>query len=205
MALSPDGGLLATCNDGGEVQVWDTAAGKLRHKVTVADAAHAPFAVAFSPDGRTLATSGVGLRLWDTATWEAGPDLASDTESMTAVAFSPDGRLVAAGTGFPLMERKPGEVRLWDAATGKRLPSLKGHLGPINAVAFSPGGRRLASASDDKTVKLWDLGTGLCVATYPVSALAVTDVAFSPDGSVLAAASFDGSVRLWHGPAEGGR
>ena len=154
--------------------------------------------VAFSPDGRLLASGGSDrtVRLWDPATGKHRRTLKGHTNIVYAVAFSPDGQLLASSG-------RDKTVRLWEPTTGKRWRTLKGHTGYVDAVAFSPDGRLLASSGGgDCTVRLWDPATGKQQRTLTGHTNIVSAVAFSPDGQLLASSSKDRTVRLWD-PATG--
>ena len=154
------------------------------------------FDVAFSPDGRLLAScTWREVRLWDPATGEHRRLLTGQTGLIEGVAFSPDGRLLASCGVEPA-------VWLWDPATGKRPRTLTGHSSLVKGVAFSPDGRLLASCGYDKTVRLWDPATGEHQRTLTGHTDGVYGVAFSPDGRLLASCGSDKTVRLWD-PATG--
>ncbi len=152
--------------------------------------------VAFSPDGRLLATAGKDrtIRLWDLPSGRPVRTLRGHAEQINRIAFSPDGRSLASGAGTWL-ERRPGEVQLWDVATGR--PGVRPALGQsavVYALAFRPDGRHLAVAWSQR-LTVFDAATGEAVrdARY---ACGVHDVAYSPDGRRLAVALYDGTVRL---------
>ena len=160
--------------------------------------------MAFSPDGRRLASVGGLLavhpdrevKVWDAQTGQEVLSLRGHVGGLRSVAFSPDGRrLASAGLDQT--------VKLWDAATGQEVLTLRGHIDNVFCVAFSPDGHQLASASVDKTVRIWDATPverepGPEYLTLRGHTGAVTDVAFHPtDGRSLASAGTDGTVRVW--------
>ena len=108
--------------------------------------------VAFSPDGRTLASGSWDhtIRLWDITTGQHLKVLTGHTLTVWSVAFSPDGLTLASGS-------QDETIRLWNIATGAQIATLTGHTAPVKSVAFSPNGVTLASGSMDSTVRLWDL------------------------------------------------
>ncbi len=134
-------------------------------------------AVAFSPDGKQLASASDDhtIRLWDAATGASQRSLEGHSEEVTAVAFSPDGKQLASASYYHT-------VRLWDAATGaSQRTTLEDHSEEVTAVAFSPSGTQLASASFDHTVRLWDAASGRPLQTFDITE--VSAVSFSADGS----------------------
>jgi len=157
------------------------------------------YTVAFSPNGRVLASGGEDkiVRLWNPATGENLGALTGHTDAVRAVAFSPNGQLLASVSNDKT-------VRLWYLGTGRALRALTGHTGlagRVSAVAFSPDGQLLASGGGDKTVRLWHVATGQAVRVltgHTGHLLGVEGLAFSPDGRLLASAGGDKTVRLWH-------
>ena len=161
---------------------------------------HAGFvlSVAFSPDGKRIASAGGDgmVKVWDSTTGEERLTLKGHTSFPTSVAFSPDGKRLASGGNDRV-------VRVWDAMTGEEALTLKGHAALVNGVCFSPDGRILASASFDGTVKLWDGATGAVARTLKGHKSAISSVAFSPDGKLLASAgglqlNKPGELKVWN-------
>jgi hypothetical protein len=148
--------------------------------------------VAFSPDGRRLASASNDrtVKLWDAASGQELHTLKGHTGPVTSVAFSPDGRRLASTSN-------DRTVKLWEAASGQELRTLKGHTSRVNSVAFSPDGRRLASAGEDQTVRVWDAASGQELRALKGHTDAVWSVAFSPDGTLLACGSEDGKVAIY--------
>lgn len=153
VTFSPDGSILATGNERGEVRLWDT---RTRRPVGKALTGHTgPVgALAFSPDGTLLASAGDDgvIRLWDMATRRTtGDPLVGHSGAVYSLAFHPDGRMLASGGG-------DSSVRLWHVLARKQISAEHvGHRQPVRAVAFSPDGRTLASAGEDAAVRFWDI------------------------------------------------
>jgi WD40 repeat protein len=179
------------------VKVWDAQTGQ--ELLSLQGLTGSVSGVAYSPDGKRLATSSgrepsysTGtdreVKVWDAQTGQVVLSLKRQAVSgprssgAGSVAFSPDGKRLASGSGYHL---KPGEVQVWDAETGQELLSLKGGDG---SVAFSPDGKRLTSAW-----KVWDAQTGDELLTIK----GATNGVFSPDGKRLASGAPDDPVKIW--------
>ena len=151
-------------------------------------------AVAFSPDGKTLASASDDktVRLWDVADGHEVARLAGHEQEVLAVAFSPDGKTLASGSADKT-------VRLWNVANGRETARLVGHENSVLSVAFNPDGKVLATGSYDETVRLWDIANGREMARLLTGWHSwASALAFSPNGKVLASAYSTDMVQLWN-------
>ncbi len=149
-------------------------------------------AIAFSPDGHTIASGSADktVKVWDLESVGALFTFSGHLSLVDAVAFSPNGRLLASGS----WDR---EIKLWHLQKGELSCSLCDHSGWIQSLAFSPDGQVLVSGSADKTIKIWNLRSGQLQTTLSEHLGAVRTLAISPDGQILASGSADRTIKIW--------
>ncbi|WP_394428846.1 caspase, EACC1-associated type [Streptomyces sp. SGAir0957] len=202
LAFNPAGTLLASV-DGLQLRLWNPATGQQVGAPVTQGFDGLTNAVAFSPDGRSLATASNDgtVQLFDTATHhrvrravrERGADSAG---GRAAVAFSPDGSLLASTHG--------ATVLLWDTHDLRQVGApIKAAAkdGMATSVVFAPRGRTLVTAAKDGTVRFWDPAThretGTAITATKDRLFGVVGLAFNPKGTLLATACGDGTARLW--------
>lgn len=151
--------------------------------------------MAFSPDGKTLATGSFQeLTLWDMAKGEPKARIGGFADKVAAVAYSLDGKFLATGGGAPTED---GEIKVFDAA-GKQLLDIKnGHSDTVFGVAFSPDGKMLATSAADKFVKVFALPEGKFLKSFEGHTHHVMDVGWTPDGKKLVSGGADNVVKVW--------
>jgi RNA polymerase sigma factor (sigma-70 family) len=196
LAFSPDGKRVAQGHmlEGHPITLADASSGQALAELT--GATKNVCSLAFAPDGKTLASAGDTVRLWDLTTNKELREFKSEgprEHGVYSIAFSPDGKKLASAEG------SDRTVKVWEVATGKELATFKGHTQYAIAVAFSPDGKTVASGGGEGNVKLWDLATGKERATLKGTTAGFHSLAFSPDGKTLASAGYgkDQTVRLW--------
>ncbi len=186
----PKSNLLASASHDHTVRIWDTSLGKQVHAIQCGTS---QLAVACSPDGRLLATSGSSqIHIWDTTTWKNLAVLSEPTglaHIIHCLTFSADGRLLASG-GYDW------NICVWNVHDGQMINRIKGHANAITCVRFSQDGRRLISGSQDGTVRFWVPTTGQELLSLEHHSDWVNSISFDPTERILASASNDGTVKL---------
>jgi RNA polymerase sigma factor (sigma-70 family) len=213
--ISPDGKTLASRGLDGAVRLWEVGSGKELARFDLSEPGDWTNTVAFSPDGKLLATAtkAAGLvnmiLIWDVANRKQARriDVQDATRRVSAVAFADGGKTLAGVFGQTVL--------LWDATTGREVRRLQGHQAEIEVLTVSPDGKTLATGGRDGTVRLWDLATGRERSQFPrklalrpdvqhhpmlppVKQRGVLSLAFSPDGKLLALAVGGEKIfRVW--------
>jgi WD40 repeat protein len=200
LAFSHDGHGLALAGSnpgtGGEVRLYSLSSGLDALKPDPILAAHNDMLLdlAFSPDGRLLATAGYDrlIKVWDVPTRKELRTLKDHSDAVYGLAFSPDGRLLASAAA-------DRAVKVWDVATGARLYTLGDSTDWVYAVAWSPNGRDLAAGGVDKSIRVWEASkaSGRLVRSVFAHEGPVLRLAYAADGKTLYSLGEDRVIKAW--------
>ena len=202
VGFSPDSKRTVVSTTDGKVSVWEIETEKL---LQTFDTKSGQMSLAWSPDGKYLASALFNISIWDVEKGQSVKTLKGHSYYIYSLSFSPDGGLLASAS-------LDNTARIWNVNSGEQTKKIEANgfsrtwkgktiidpiKVPVTAVAFSPDGKHLATGGADKLVHLWDVSTGKPVRTMQGHSMAITDLEFSPDGKRLASSSLDQTIRLW--------
>jgi WD40 repeat protein len=217
VAISPDKKFVAASR-GNQIHIYDAASGKYLRSLRDAQltappptppssgggrggplkAAHLSMveALAYSPDGKTLASGAFQeVVLWDADKGTIRRRLTGFADRVVALEFSHDSKLLATGGGAPTTD---GEIKIFDAVSGKLVVEIQGgHSDTVFGVSFSPDDKKLATCGADKFVKTFEIPSGKFLKAFEGHTHHVLGVGWKGDGKLLASAGADNVIKIW--------
>jgi WD40 repeat protein len=194
--FSADGLHVAAADGHGNVFIWNAGNGQRLHRIVAhpipGEQGHRQSRVAFSPDGRWLASasdSGQAVKVWNAASGELVRECGL-SDGFGQVRFSPNGKWLAAAAADL-------SVRVWDARTGKLHRVLRGHVRVITDLTFSPDETQLITGSADALVKRWDIASGGVLSSYRGHESEILVVAHAAEGRQLVSVDRGRYLKRW--------
>ena len=211
--MSPGARLIASAGKG-KIFLWDTATRSLKHALDLPESYI--WGLTFSPDNKTLVSSGNNVILWDTETGKQISKLDRQIRTVNPLTYSPDGKILAGGS-------YGGKIILWDMEqlnqqpkdqnltllallnkvvnkrpSDSKHPTLVEHTLSIETLAFTADSKTLASGSRDGTVIVWDVANRTPKLTVDGHTGSVTALRFLENDQILFSVSSDGIARIWN-------
>jgi WD40 repeat protein len=215
IAFSANGNWMTSSSPDGTIRVWETATGKVRHRIQVPRARFQR--VALSHDGKLLAISVFGeeeIRLYDVPSGKPLHAFGGHRSGHLTVAFAPDGKTVVTVGHDGLKSQGNRDwamwsLRRWDPASGKELGATHEDLGErADYNVFSPDGRLLATVIYDGTLRLWDVAAGKELRRWKVPVVSSRqfvgqkEIARTPPRPAIGVPVFSANSKLLFAPAE---
>jgi eukaryotic-like serine/threonine-protein kinase len=185
VAISPDGNRVAAIDNRGDVaHVWDARSGALLAELRNDGAA--AVSLAFSSDGRWLATSGGDVvHLFDTTTWTVARTLPA--RNVRSLSVDPTGPRLATGA-------TDGAAAIWDIASGARIRSLREIGEPVDRVAYAANGELVITAARDGAEQVWDARSGRLRSQLNPRHSRIVSIELDRTSTLVVASSVDGAV-----------
>lgn len=175
-----------------EIRIWNVESGEQLNVLNGGPNAHWFRFVAFSPDGKRIASaSDTTVQIWNVDSGKQLHLLKGHTDDVYYVAFSPDGKRIVSTCSY---SDKDFSIRIWDTESGDSLHVLKGHTEYIRSIAFSPDSKRIVSASGDNLIIIWNALTGEEIRRITCSSW-VSSATFSLNGKYVISNS--GDIQIW--------
>ncbi len=193
LAIDKSGQRFATGGWDGTARVWNRESGQVL--ATMKHGGDYVYCVAFSPDGRFLATGSNDaagfVQIWDVLSGKRLKSIQGHEDAVLSIAFSKDGTRL-------LTSSYDKTARLWDASSGKELHKFAGHTWWVNSAAFSADEARVVTAGQDGTAIVWEVASDKRSPAFTGHRGPVNSAAFSPDGKQVVTAGYDRRLLAWN-------